>query len=143
MANLRAWNSGTSSTSSTKQQQLQFKALLGEHLVVPPGMSADAGVVLPVGAQIIPDFGAFLEGDIADRPKFADSGMVLPGTALPPYSGEQGFMGGIKIPVMVQRHGLCALVSTSESVGRQFDAMYDAFIFAPESQRGQLPVYRI
>jgi hypothetical protein len=92
---------------------------------------------------VIFDFANFWEGEIAYRPKFDDTRMVLRGVELPPYSHDDGYMGGVKINVMVQRHGPCTLLSTSESLCRAIDLLYDTYLFAVEAQGGKLPVYRI
>jgi hypothetical protein len=141
VAMLRAWR-GTSAAASSLPQ-LQYKALLGQHVVVPIGGNADCGTPLPNGLQLIFDFSAYWEGEVAYRPKFDDSRMRLRGTKLPPFSGDDGFVGGIKIHTMVQRYGLCSLLTTADSMTRVIEVLYDAFIFAAEGQAGQLPVYRI
>jgi hypothetical protein len=141
MANLRTWR-GTAA-GSTNLPQLQFKALLGQHIVVPIGGTPDYGVVLAEGTQLVFDFAAFWEGEVCYQPKFDDTRMRLRGTELPDFSNEDGYTGGIKINVMVQRHGLCSMLSTSEAVSRMVDMLYDAFVFAVQAEAGQLPVYRL
>jgi hypothetical protein len=141
MANLRAWR-GTAAGASNLPQ-LKFKAEIGHHIVVPVGGTEDYATVLREGTQIVLDFGCFWEGEVAFSPKFDDARMRLRGTELPPFSNDQGYHGGIKLNVMVQYHGLCSMLSTSEAVTRAVDAMYDAFVFAAEAQAGQLPAYRI
>jgi hypothetical protein len=141
MANLRAWR-GTAA-GPTSLPQLQFKALLGQHIVVPMGATSDYGTVLPEGMKLVFDFACFWEGEVCYQPKFDDTRMVLRGTELPAFSGDEGYTGGIKLHVAVQRIGLCSFLSTSEAVIRAIDVLYDAYIFAPEAQAGQLPVYEI
>lgn len=141
MATLRAWRGAAAASSSLPQ--LQYKALTGQHVYVPPGGNSDYGTVLPAGLQVIFDWGAHWEGEVAYRPKFDDSRMRLRGVELPPFSNEDGYMGAVKLHVMVQRHGLCSLLTTSESATRAIDLLYDTFTFAIEAQQGQLPVYRI
>jgi hypothetical protein len=141
MAQLRAWR-GTAAASANLPQ-LQYKAETGLHLWVPAGGPANFGTVVPVGRQLIFDFGCFWEGEVCYRPKFDDSRMRLRGSEIPPFSNEEGYQGAIKINVMVQRHGLCALLSTSESVYRTVNLQYDMYLIATEAQQGQLPVLRI
>jgi hypothetical protein len=141
MAQLRAWR-GTAAASANLPQ-LQYKAELGTHLWVPPGGTADFGITVPVGRQLIFDFACFFEGEVCYRPKFDDSRMRLRGSDIPPFSGEDGYQGAIKLNVMVQRHGLCTLLSTSESVYRAVNLHYDMYLIAAEAQGGQLPVLRI
>jgi hypothetical protein len=120
-----------------------YQALTGQHIWIPIGGTVDHGTVLPAGLQVIFDFANFWEGEIAYRPKFDDTRMVLRGVELPPYSHDDGYMGGIKINVMVQRHRLCTLLTTSESACRAIELLYDTFVFAPEATEGKLPVFRI
>jgi hypothetical protein len=141
MANLRAWR-GTSAEPSSLPR-LQFKAQTGQHVLVPVGGNANYGTVLSTGLHLILDFGAHWEGEVAYQPKFDDSRMKLRGGELPQFSGDDGYMGGVKINVLVQNRGLCSLLSTSESMCRTIDWLFDAFMFAPEAHNGQLPVYRI
>jgi hypothetical protein len=111
MATLSAWRGTAASASSRTLHSLQYKAMLGKHIVVPIGGTADTGTVLPTGCQIIFDFGCHWEGEIRYRPGFDDSRMKLRGTELPPFSGELGYIGGVKLNVLVQHHGLCQLLS--------------------------------
>ncbi len=141
MANLRGWRS--TADASSNLPRLQYQALTGLHVVVPIGGNVDSVAVLPTGSQIIFDFAAYWEGELAYRPKYDDTRMVLRGTELPPFSGDDGYMGGIKLRVMVQHHGLCLYLSTSDSAVRAAEALYDAFAFAAEAHAGKLPVHQI
>jgi hypothetical protein len=141
MAILRTWR-GTAAAASSLQY-LQYKVETGQHVVVPVGGATDQGTILPAGLQVIFDFGQHWEGEVAYKPKFDDSRMRLKGTELAPYSGDPNYSGGEKIHVMVQRYGLCSLLSTAETVVRVLNLLYDKFIFAPEAANGQLPIFRI
>jgi hypothetical protein len=120
-----------------------YQALSGNHIWIPIGGTVEHGTVLPPGCQVVFDFGAIWEGEVAYRPKFDDSRMVLRGVELPPYSHDDGYMGAVRINVMVQHHGLCTLLTTSESACRAIDLLYDSFVFAREAAEGKLPVVRI
>jgi hypothetical protein len=143
MANLRGWPQPTEATSKSKLPSFQFKAELGKYVVKPLGAASDYTVVLPDDTPIILDFGYFWEGEVRFTPPFDDSRMVLRGvTPLPRFSGDKGYQGAIKLHVMLPHYGLCELLSTSVTVVNSIDAMWDAFLFAPEAHAGQLPVYR-
>jgi hypothetical protein len=144
MANtLHGWRNSAAASQDQNLPSLRFKAIdKGNHIVVPVGAPEEYGYVLPVGTQIIPDIGHYYEGEMRWQP-FDDSRMRPYGTPLPAFSGETGYAGGLKIQVMIQRHGLAVLQSTSEAVARAISAIMDAAQFAPEGIAGKLPVYEI
>jgi hypothetical protein len=142
MATLRAWRSPSS--SATGLPKLQWKALEGCHAVVQIGGTPESGRKLPPGTQIIPDFrGPAKHGELTYSPKFDDSRMVPINQEPPPFSDEGGYVGAIRVPTLVQRHGLCSFLTTSAGAVRVLEAIYDEFVFAPEAQAGKLPIYRI
>jgi hypothetical protein len=141
MAKLRAWRGDNEPTSN--QPRLNYQVFTGHHIWVPPGGTPDHGTVVPVGSLLIFDHGTFREGELSYRPKYDDSRMVLRGVETPVYSGDPGYIGGIKLNVLVAHFGPCTLTVTSETACRALDRLWDGFIFAVEAQAGKLPVYRI
>jgi hypothetical protein len=69
--------------------------------------------------------------------------MVLRGGETPVYSGDPGYIGGIKLNVLVQHYGPCTLTVTSETACRALDLLWDVSVFTVEAQAGKLPVHRI
>jgi hypothetical protein len=138
MANLRPWRGSAVEQSSLPF--LQYKVEIGQHVVA---HASDQSTVLPVGLKIIFDFGQHWEGEVAYKPKFDDSRMRLKGGELPPYSGDPNYAGAEKIHVMVQRYGLCSLLSTADTVVRALNLVHDTYYFATEAAQGKLPMFRI
>jgi hypothetical protein len=141
MATLRAWRGDNEPTSNLPR--LNYQVFTGQHIWVPPGGTPDHGTVVPVGSLLIFDHGTFREGELSYRPKYDDSRMVLRGVETPVYSGDPGYVGGVKLNCLVQHHGPCTLTVTSETACRALDLLWDLFIVAVEAQAGKLPVYRI
>jgi hypothetical protein len=142
MAQLRAWKDNDPAVASSAAR-LRYKPMAGEHHLIPPGASGDDAVILPVGIQLIFDFGCFWEGELSFTPKFDTSRMVLRGTPVPPFSGDPNYTGGIRLGVMIRRQGLAELCATQGTIINVLDLLHDNFVRAPEAEHGKLPIYRV
>jgi hypothetical protein len=99
--------------------------------------------VLEEGTLLAFDFGAYWHGEVSFKPNFDDSRMVLRNQPLPPSCGDSNYADGLKINVLVQRIGLCTLLSDREGQCSVLQRMWDAFVFAPATEAGKLPVYKL
>jgi len=140
MAKIRAWRDAHSTSANILS--LQYKATLGQHLIVPPGFNASVGKELALGTQTIFDFSTFQEGEVRFDP-WDDSRMRLRGSEVPEFSGEEGYSGAYRLNVLVQHHGLASFLTTAVTVCDVIDSMWDHFALAPEAHAGKLPVYQI
>jgi hypothetical protein len=141
MAQLKAWRTDSSSTAySSRLPRLRYKPLAGEFHIIVDGSTA----VLEAGRQMICDFANYYEGELSYDP-FDISRMVLRGGAkpLPPFSGDEGYDGGIKLAVMVQSQGRCELLATQATTINALDRLYDSWVMSPEAAQGQLPLYEL
>jgi hypothetical protein len=143
MAQLRVWKENDPAAAASTVARLRYKPMAGEHHLMPPGASGDDAIILPVGVQMIFDFGCFWEGELSFTPKFDTSRMVLRGTPVPPFSGDSNYTGGIRLGVMIQQQGLAELCATQGTIINVLDLLHDNFVRAHEAEHGKLPIYRV
>jgi hypothetical protein len=122
---------------------MTFGGDTGVYTFISARFSKEQGLIVRTGVLTVADFLRQREGEVAFDPTFDDRLMVPRGQPLPPRCGKPGYNDGLQIDVVVQGFGLATFTSTAGCVCRPIEAMYDAFCFAPEAQRGQLPVYAI